>query len=335
MPDTTHSERPRPARPPCTSRPAGTSLVVDLDDARLPRILHWGEPTRRARTPRSWPHSRSAAQPAIGDSAVTYPQPVPGARAARRGLARPPGPRRRRRRPPLGADVPHRRPRARRGPPRGRCCACTHVDPEYGLAARPRDAGARRRAGSCASGPASATSRGDAVRGRRPRARAARAARRPTRCSTSPVAGRSRQVPQRRRSTWASGCAPRAAASRGSSTPCCSSPAQRGFGFRSRPRCGRRTSRGAATRCSPPSACPRARASSRRARCCSPPRSCSEQGEAVHDAVAVRLVGRRARRRSPRGSTGTCGRGRSTPDARARWCSTPGRRSTSTTTSTR
>ncbi len=54
----------------------GTSLVVDLGDARLPRILHWGEPL--GETDASELDALAlAAQPAIGDSPVTYPQPVP------------------------------------------------------------------------------------------------------------------------------------------------------------------------------------------------------------------------------------------------------------------
>jgi alpha-galactosidase len=55
---------------------AGTSLLVDLREGRLPRILHWGadlgpleQSVLRALA--------DAQRPTIGDSAVTYPQPVP------------------------------------------------------------------------------------------------------------------------------------------------------------------------------------------------------------------------------------------------------------------
>src|SRR5919106_1795561 len=54
----------------------GTSLVVDLGDSRLPRILHWGEPLGETDAA-ELDALALAAQPAIGDSPVTYPQPVP------------------------------------------------------------------------------------------------------------------------------------------------------------------------------------------------------------------------------------------------------------------
>jgi alpha-galactosidase len=54
----------------------GTSLVVDVGDSRLPRILHWGEALGDLTTADLAAIS-IAAQPAIGDSPVTYPQPVP------------------------------------------------------------------------------------------------------------------------------------------------------------------------------------------------------------------------------------------------------------------
>lgn len=57
-------------------RRGGTSVVVDLADGRLPRIVHWGadlgdldESALRTMV--------DVARPTIGDSAVTYPQPVP------------------------------------------------------------------------------------------------------------------------------------------------------------------------------------------------------------------------------------------------------------------
>ena len=54
-------------------RAGGTSVVVIIDGGRLPRIIHWGadlgevDAMALART----------ALPAIGDSPVTYPQPIP------------------------------------------------------------------------------------------------------------------------------------------------------------------------------------------------------------------------------------------------------------------
>lgn len=54
----------------------GTSLVVDLGDDRLPRILHWGEPLGDADAA-ELAALALAAQPAVGDSPVTYPQPIP------------------------------------------------------------------------------------------------------------------------------------------------------------------------------------------------------------------------------------------------------------------
>jgi alpha-galactosidase len=57
-------------------RRGGTSVVVDLSDGRLPRVLHWG------RDLGDLGHAelealRMITRPTIGDSAVTYPQPVP------------------------------------------------------------------------------------------------------------------------------------------------------------------------------------------------------------------------------------------------------------------
>jgi len=57
-------------------RAGGTSVVVLLDDHRLPRILHWGEDLGEL-DQESLRQIAATARPAIGDSAVTYPQPVP------------------------------------------------------------------------------------------------------------------------------------------------------------------------------------------------------------------------------------------------------------------
>jgi alpha-galactosidase len=54
----------------------GTSLVVDLGDDRLPRIVHWGEALGDADAAQLAALAL-AAQPAVGDSPVTYPQPIP------------------------------------------------------------------------------------------------------------------------------------------------------------------------------------------------------------------------------------------------------------------
>jgi alpha-galactosidase len=50
--------------------------VIDVGDQRLPRILHWGEFLGDIDAP-ELEALADAAQPAIGDSPVTYPQPVP------------------------------------------------------------------------------------------------------------------------------------------------------------------------------------------------------------------------------------------------------------------
>jgi len=57
-------------------RRAGTSVLVDLRDGRLPRILHWGADLGELDV-RQLVSIADAQQPTIGDSAVTYPQPVP------------------------------------------------------------------------------------------------------------------------------------------------------------------------------------------------------------------------------------------------------------------
>jgi len=57
-------------------RAGGTSVVVLLSDGRLPRIIHWGEDLGELRAD-DLVALASTALPGIGDSAVTYPQPVP------------------------------------------------------------------------------------------------------------------------------------------------------------------------------------------------------------------------------------------------------------------
>lgn len=56
-------------------RAGGTSVVVSVGD-RLPRILHWGEDLGDLGQV-ELDAIATTAQPAVGDSAVTYPQPVP------------------------------------------------------------------------------------------------------------------------------------------------------------------------------------------------------------------------------------------------------------------
>ncbi|MDN4613821.1 alpha-galactosidase [Leifsonia sp. F6_8S_P_1B] len=57
-------------------RAGGTSVVVLLDRSRLPRILHWGEDLGEL-SAEALQQIAATTQPAVGDSAVTYPQPVP------------------------------------------------------------------------------------------------------------------------------------------------------------------------------------------------------------------------------------------------------------------
>lgn len=57
-------------------RRGGTSVVVLADGGRLPRIIHWGEDLGELDAAALADLAR-AALPLIGDSAVTYPQPVP------------------------------------------------------------------------------------------------------------------------------------------------------------------------------------------------------------------------------------------------------------------
>ncbi|MHA7133422.1 alpha-galactosidase [Oerskovia turbata] len=57
-------------------RGGGTSVVVTTSGGRLPRVLHWG-PDLGDLTDDDLAAMETTASPAIGDSAVTYPQPVP------------------------------------------------------------------------------------------------------------------------------------------------------------------------------------------------------------------------------------------------------------------
>jgi alpha-galactosidase len=65
-----------PAAPVAHLRLGGTSVVVDLRDGRLPRILHWG-PDLGPLEDTALVALADAIRPTVGDSAVTYPQPVP------------------------------------------------------------------------------------------------------------------------------------------------------------------------------------------------------------------------------------------------------------------
>lgn len=57
-------------------RRGGTSVVVSLTDDRLPRVLHWGRDLG-ALDAEALAALELATRPTIGDSAVTYPQPLP------------------------------------------------------------------------------------------------------------------------------------------------------------------------------------------------------------------------------------------------------------------
>jgi alpha-galactosidase len=57
-------------------RAGGTSVVIARDGGRLPRIVHWGDDLGDLPTA-ELDNLVLAGMPAIGDSAVTYPQPVP------------------------------------------------------------------------------------------------------------------------------------------------------------------------------------------------------------------------------------------------------------------
>lgn len=66
----------RPARPVESLRRGGTSVVVSLTEGRLPRLLHWG-PDLGDLTEVDLATLATATLPNVGDSAVTYPQPIP------------------------------------------------------------------------------------------------------------------------------------------------------------------------------------------------------------------------------------------------------------------
>jgi alpha-galactosidase len=57
-------------------RAGGTSVIADLRDGRLPRLLHWGADLGQL-TVDDLVALADAQQPVVGDSTVTYPQPVP------------------------------------------------------------------------------------------------------------------------------------------------------------------------------------------------------------------------------------------------------------------
>lgn len=57
-------------------RRGGTSVVVEIDSGRLPRILHWGPDLGELDAAALDALVRSV-QPTVGNSAITYPQPVP------------------------------------------------------------------------------------------------------------------------------------------------------------------------------------------------------------------------------------------------------------------
>lgn len=57
-------------------RRCDTSVVVEIDGARLPRILHWG-PDLGDLDAATLDALVRSVQPTVGDSAITYPQPIP------------------------------------------------------------------------------------------------------------------------------------------------------------------------------------------------------------------------------------------------------------------
>ncbi|HEY9424269.1 MAG TPA: alpha-galactosidase, partial [Microterricola sp.] len=57
-------------------RAGGTSIIALVDAGRLPRIVHWGADLGELDAAQLDAIVLSAL-PAVGDSAVSYPQPVP------------------------------------------------------------------------------------------------------------------------------------------------------------------------------------------------------------------------------------------------------------------
>ncbi|MFC6083512.1 alpha-galactosidase [Sphaerisporangium aureirubrum] len=120
-------------RAPIHLRAGGTSLVVAVDGGRLPRVLHWGADLGPLRDDALADLLR-AALPAVGDSAVTYPQPVPVLPQLAEGwLGRPglTGDDDGRRWAPRFREAEHHLDVAAAGGPMLRCAA---RDPEYELA---------------------------------------------------------------------------------------------------------------------------------------------------------------------------------------------------------
>ena len=111
-------------------RSGGTSLVVATDGGRLPRIIHWGVDLGDLPDAALADLARSGL-PAIGDSAVTYPQPVPVVAQLPEGwLGRPGvvGSSAGTRWAPLFRDATYSLD--------GTCLTCDAVDAEYDLALR-------------------------------------------------------------------------------------------------------------------------------------------------------------------------------------------------------
>nr|WP_221475120.1 alpha-galactosidase [Sphaerisporangium rubeum] len=114
-------------------RAGGTGLVVAVDGGRLPRVLHWG-PDLGTLGDAALRDLARAAQPAIWDSVIAYPQPVPVLPQLTEGwLGRPglTGDSGARRWAPRFAEATHR---LDEDAPGGPVLRSTARDPEYGLA---------------------------------------------------------------------------------------------------------------------------------------------------------------------------------------------------------